>query len=147
MLDYSPRHQNILQFQNFFDSLSVIKNINLRCVLCSLAEAVSPGCTLMSERTPRDGWRLPSPSETRRSQTASYFHSLSLSLLVLMQTSQQQKNNAPNLWNSIVPFSTQNLFPQPLRIRADELERMHAPALLSILLRPKPSRLQPALNS
>jgi hypothetical protein len=122
MLDArSPRHQNLLQFQNLFNSLSPSSIINIRCVLCSLAEAVSPGCTLMSERTPRDGWkgRLPSPSETRQCQTASYFHRLSLSLILLMQTSRRvasKKHNAPNPGNySIVPFSTQNLFPQALQ--------------------------------
>jgi hypothetical protein len=64
--------------------------------------------------------RLPSPSETRQCQTASYFHRLSLSLILLMQTSHRvaskKKNNASNPGNySIVPFSTQNLFPQALQ--------------------------------
>jgi len=41
--------------------------------------------------------RLPSPSETRQCQTASYFHRLSLSLILLMQTSRRvaSKNTMP----------------------------------------------------
>jgi hypothetical protein len=46
--------------------LSPSSIVNLRCVLCSLAEAVSPGCTLMSERTPRDGWKEGFPPHLRR---------------------------------------------------------------------------------
>jgi hypothetical protein len=100
--------------------LSPSSIINLRCVLCSLAEAVSPACTLMSERT-RDGWKEGFLPHLRRDNAkpphiSTVSVSVSFSSCKPLAESQVKKNNASNPGNySIVPFSTQNLFPQALQ--------------------------------
>lgn len=133
--------------------LSPSSIINLRCVLCSLAEAVSPGCTLMSERTPRDGWKEGFLPHLRRDNAkpphiSTVSVSVSFSSCKPLAESQVIKKqcleprelfNCPLLNTKLVSAGA------TVRFRADELEHMHAPALLSIPP-PQVSRPQPTLN-